>query len=128
MLKGYGMKLLFISMLVGLLLFAEDTSTEPIVIKKLITKIKSASVKEKRVLINQLKIQLKSMGKKSRKKAMMELKKSFSQKNKNSKNNHQKQKKHEHCQQMNHQPQYRHLQKGPKDGSQPRRGQGEGRK
>ena len=100
-------------------------------IQELVTEVKNAPDNQKRVLINKLKIQLKSMNQENRKKVMMELKKSFSKESRQKKDKHQqhqKQQKHESCQQTNHQPKFRHLRKGPRDGSGSHRGEGHGKK
>ncbi|NOZ90742.1 MAG: hypothetical protein GXO60_05615 [Epsilonproteobacteria bacterium] len=59
-------------------LFAEDNAE--VSIKALIERIKEAGVEDKRVLINQLKLELRKMNKESRKKTVMELKNSLNQK------------------------------------------------
>jgi len=93
-------------------------------LQKLINQVKIAPNKEKRVLMNQLKVQLKSMNKESRQKAMKELKKSFAKKENHTKLKQHQQANHESCQHGNHQPKFRHLRQGPKDGTGPHRGQG----
>jgi len=81
-------------------------------VPKLIQQIKSSKVKNRRILINQLKIQLRKMNKKSRHNIMLELKKAFSKKEKQK----QKQQHNLHSKSKNsdkkkciHQPKYRHL-------------------
>jgi len=65
--------------LFSLKVFAEDSKVP---IKTLIENIKKAKVKDRRKLMNQLKLRLRDMNKNNRKKAMKELKKSFNIKNK----------------------------------------------
>ncbi len=60
-------------------LFAEDSGE--IQIKSLIEKIQSAKVEDRRELMNQLKLKLREINKDSRKKTVMELKKSLRRKN-----------------------------------------------
>jgi len=78
----------------------------------LIEQVKIAKVEDRRVLMNQLKVQLREMNKESRQKAMRELKKSFSKKG----NQHQTQRRYNkehknlHQQQSTHQPKYHRLQ------------------
>jgi len=80
-------------------------------IQTLIQRVKNAKVKDKRVLINQLKIQLRTMNKESRHNVMVELKKSFSQEHSGKKlHKHRGKYKNSHEQQCTHQPRYRHLQ------------------
>ena len=95
-------------------------------LQMLINQVKSAPNKEKRVLMNQLKVQLKSMNKESRQQAMKELKKSFAKKENHTQQKQHQQANHESCQHGNHQPKFRHLRQGPKDGTGPHRGQGGG--
>ena len=103
--------------------------TTPLVIsplQKLLTQVKEAPNEQKRVLMNQLKVQLKTMNKESRQKAMMELKKSFTKSGNPPKApQHQQQPNHESCQHGNHQPKFRHLRQSPQDGSGPHRGEGQ---
>jgi len=137
--KGVQMKHLKLLSLLCLLLsfpiYAEEgtvsapTTVSPTIeqqsnLQKLINQVKNAPNKEKRVLMNQLKVQLKSMNKESRQQAMKELKKSFAKKEKHSQQKQQAN--HESSQHGNHQPKFRHLRKGPKDGTGPHRGQGAG--
>ena len=114
----------------------EIPNVEPIVktmelktpsLSTLIEQVKTAKVKDRRVLMNQLKVQLRKMNKESRHKAMMELKKSFSKKGHLGKAQH-KHRKHKnlHEQQSSHQPKYRQLSNG--QGAGLGRGQGHGRK
>jgi hypothetical protein len=95
-------------------------------LQMLIKQVKSAPNKEKRVLMNQLKIQLKSMNKESRQQAMKELQKSFVKKENHIQQKQHQQANHESCQHANHQPKFRYLRKGPKDGTGPHREQGSG--
>jgi len=117
---------------------AEQT-TEATMLKGLINQVKKAEIKDRRVLMNKLKIQLRAMNKESRHKAMVELKKSFAKSEGHTaqhkhKNHQQLEHKNLHEQQGKHQPQYRHLQNG--EGRQGERqgqqgnngGQGHGRK
>jgi hypothetical protein len=99
------------------------TIQEP-TLEELISQVKNAPDDQKRVLMNQLKVHLKSMNKESRQKTMMELKKSFSQKGTNSQ---EKQQSNQDASQhpTTHQPKYRHLQQGLRDGSGPHRGEGQ---
>jgi len=82
-------------------------------ISMLIEQVKSAKVDERRVLMNQLKVQLREMNKESRQKAMSELKKSFATKRQLT-NKQYKQAEHKnlHQQQSMHQPTYHRLQNG----------------
>ena len=94
-------------------------------IKSLIEQVKRAKVKDRRLLMNQLKLQLRKMNKESRHSAMVELKKSFSKEH-NGKKLHRQQKKSKssHERQCIHQPRYRHLrhQRGQGNGHQGQRG------
>jgi len=72
-------------------------------IKELLVKIDKAPNQEKRVLINRLKLQLKSLNVKVRKKTMIEVKKSMNKMNHNNQHSHTKPHK------CNHQPKFRHL-------------------
>jgi hypothetical protein len=95
-------------------------------LKELVSKVKNAPDDQKRVLMNELKTQLKKMSKESRKEAMIELKKSFATKEKGHKR-HQKRrglKKHH----LNHQPKFRHLQRGQGTHQPQHNGQGDGHK
>ena len=96
-------------------------------IKILIEQVKHAEVKEKRLLMNQLKLQLRKMNKESRHSAMMELKKSFSKKHgekKLDKKQYRHKQKRLHKYQGEHQPMYRHL----RNMQEQRQGQGEHRR
>jgi hypothetical protein len=76
--------------------------------------------------MNQLKLQLKNMNKESRQEAMKALKKSFVSKGEH-RQEHHKQQKQGACQHpLNHQPKFRHLQQGLRDGTGPKFGQGLG--
>ena len=152
------MKILMIQMLMGMFflqtIYAEEmsvesSSVEPIIVEEfaippkiqelkieplptpkiqdLVNEVKNAPDNQKRVLINKLKIQLKSMSQENRKKVMLEFKKSFVKDPAKIKDEHKKQQKHESCQQ-NHQPKFRHLRKGPQDGSGQHGGKGHGKK
>lgn len=90
--------------------------TQSILIKErdsittLIEQVKVSKVEEKRVLMNQLKVQLRQMNKENRQKVMMELKQSFA-------TNSQNQQKHQYSQnlqeqQAKHQPKHRQLRNG----------------
>jgi hypothetical protein len=92
-----------------------ENSSKPEVpsISSLIEQIKSAKVDDKRVLMNQLKLQLREMNKESRQKAMRELKKSFSGKKQHTQKQYkQVEHKNLHQQQSFHQPTYHRLQNG----------------
>jgi hypothetical protein len=92
-----------------------ENSSKPEVpsISSLIEQIKSAKVDDKRVLMNQLKLQLREMNKESRQKAMRELKKSFSGKKQHTQKQYkQVEHKNLHQQQSSHQPTYHRLQNG----------------
>jgi len=114
----------------------EVIKTQQPTISTLINEVKNAPDEQKRVLMNQLKIQLKSMNQESRHQAMMELKKSFStkgegeEKHQNREYKSHQQRDHESCQHGNHQPKFRHLRQGAQDGTGPkgdgRGGHGEG--
>jgi len=83
-------------------------------IGSLIEKVKRAKVEDRRVLMNQLKVQLREMNKESRQKAMKELKKSFSTKG-HQRHTHRRcntEHKNLHQQQATHQPKYHRLQNG----------------
>jgi len=79
-------------------------------IKELVSQVQDAPDDQKRVLMNQLKMRLKKMNKESRKKVMKQLKSSFATKDIEHKE-HQKQHNRE-AQHGNHQPKFRHLQRG----------------
>ncbi len=68
-------------------LLAEDIPTQPSNIETLISDIKSAKSSDRRVLMNQLKVQLRAMNQETRSKTMMSLRKSF---NKNGSNQMQR--------------------------------------
>jgi hypothetical protein len=92
-----------------------ENSSKPEVpsISSLIEQIKSAKVDDKRVLMNQLKLQLREMNKESRQKAMRDLKKSFSGKKQHTQKQYkQVEHKNLHQQQSSHQPTYHRLQNG----------------
>ncbi len=100
---------------------APTSTTQELTIQELIEQVKSAPDESKRVLMNQLKVQLKTMNQESRHKAIKELRKSFIKKEM-----HTKQKNHETSQHSNHQPKFRHLQQGGKHNSTPQPGRGGG--
>ena len=79
--KGAVMKTLFkyisFACLSAIMLFAETESVTQTKISVLVDKIKSAKPEDKRALINELKIELRTMNKETRQKTMMELKNSF---------------------------------------------------
>ena len=110
----------------------QTIATQPSSIEALIKRVQTAPDTEKRVLMNQLKTQLKSMNKESRHQAMMRLKASFSKHSdkavESNIERHQQHEHHEVSQHGNHQPKFRHLHLGVQDGSGPHRGEGEGRK
>ena len=101
-----------------------STAQQPI-LQELIAQVKSAPNKQKRVLMNQLKVHLKTMNKENRQKTMIELRKSFAQKGIQPKIQHQKQANHKTSQHANHQPKFRHLQQGIRNGSGSHRGEGQ---
>ncbi|CAA6825426.1 MAG: Unknown protein [uncultured Sulfurovum sp.] len=110
------------------ILFAEEIPKtvviEPVKIPSLptlIEQIKTAEIKDRRVLMNQIKIQLRELNKESRQQTMMELKKSFV---KNADKPKQQQHKNLQEEQSKHQPKYRQLRNGLGGGN----GQGNGRK
>lgn len=96
----------------------------------LIEQVKIAKVEDRRVLMNQLKVQLREMNKESRQKAMRELKKSFSKKGDQhqTQRRHNKEHKNLHQQQSTHQPKYHRLQNGQGMGMGRGSQQGNGRK
>ena len=124
------MKQYIIFILFSLSLFAQDSieehiepkvSVEKPTISTLISQIKEAKSDDRRVLMNQLKVQLREMNKESRQKAMSELKKSFSKsgsKTGQKKHKHQKHKKFQH--QQCHHPKFRRLRNGQGRGNQNR--------
>jgi hypothetical protein len=83
-------------------------------LQELIEAVKEAPDEEKRLLMNQLKIQLKNMNQELRHQAMMSIKESFSKKENNSKKRTLQKEKEYHTilQHSSHQPQYRILQHG----------------
>lgn len=91
-------------------------------ISKLISKIKAAKVEDRRILMNQLKVQLREMNKESRQNAMKELKESFTSKGHAQHKNQQHKNLQE--QQHQHQPKYQQLQHPQGQGFV--RGQGQG--
>jgi hypothetical protein len=113
---------------------AEGRTREDTMLKSLIEQVKSAEVKDRRVLMNQLKIKLRAMNQESRHKAMVELKKSFVKdggctSTYQDKTSAQLEHKNLHEQQGKHQPQYRHLQNGEsRQGGERQSGQGHGHK
>ncbi len=62
-------------------IFAEDSME--VQIKSLVEKIQNAEVKDKRELMNQLKLKLREINKESRKKTVLELKDSFNKRKNN---------------------------------------------
>ena len=93
-------------------LHAEELSTTPS-ISTLIEQVKSAKVENRRVLMNQLKTQLRKMNQESRHKVMRELKHSFSSKKNTSNAQHRhRQKRNLQEQHYRHQPKYRRLHNG----------------
>ena len=116
-------KISSICLLFYLPLYADEVVTVEVIeiekptISTLINEVKNAPDEQKRELMNQLKVQLKSMNKESRQLVMKELKESFSTKEEgNHRHKEHQRKKHESCQQGNHQPKFRHLRQGAKDG------------
>jgi hypothetical protein len=101
-----------LSLLFYLPVYAEEvlpTVPEP-TLQELIAQVKEAPNEQKRVLMNTLKIRLKSMNKESRQKTMIELKKSFSKQGEHPDAEHDKQSHSESSQHSRHQPTFRHLQ------------------
>jgi len=87
-------------------------------IKNLIQQVKNSKVKDRRILMNQLKTQLRKMNKESRHSAMVELKKSFSKEHGKKKlHKHQNESKNRHDSKCTHQPKYRHLRHERKQGN-----------
>lgn len=91
------MRYILVGLLIPLTLFANTaidersaTENKPIKeespIKKLIEQIQNAKAKERRVLINQLKVKLRASNQKQKEKSMIALKKAFSKQNNNSHN------------------------------------------
>jgi alpha-galactosidase len=106
LMKRYG----FIYMFTILLLSSLHGEALQPSVQSLIQQIKSSKVENRRLLMNQLKIELRKMNKESRHNAMMELKKSFSKEHHVEKRNREQGKyKNTHQQQCTHQPKYRHL-------------------
>ncbi len=117
---------MIIGLLLSLSLHAEEiedqeTITEPSV-QELIEQVKNAPDDEKRVLMNQLKVHLKSMNKENRKKAMMKIKSSFA---KSESTPHQEYP--ESYQQGKHQPKFRHLHRSSQNAIGTHQGQGANR-
>jgi len=110
------MKILYymsILCLLGVLpLHAEET---PSTLKELITQVQNAPDDQKRVLMNQLKTQLKQMSKENRQKTMKALKKSFSSNRTGSLKHQNNAAQPAHI--LNHQPKFRHLQRGQGGGN-----------
>ena len=104
----------------------EPTPVNP-TIKELVTQVQNAPDEQKRVLMNNLKLRLKKMNKETRQEAMKALKKSFARKGR-SHHQHENHQKHNqgNCQPLNHQPKFRHLQRGLRDGKNINAGQGLG--
>ena len=75
------MRFLFIALLftslISSTLFCEELEKQPSQIEILISKIKSAKSPDKRILMNQLKVQLREMNRETRREVMRELKNSF---------------------------------------------------
>ena len=108
-------------------LFADEVSQINPSIKELVTQVQQAPDTQKRVLMNQLKMRLKKMNSQSRKEAMRELKKSFVGKGKGMR--HQRGQRRQHDSSLastTHQPKFRHLRHGLRDGSGNGQGQGQG--
>ncbi len=116
-------RVILIGILLSFSLYGDESQSQTLTdtsnVQKLITQVKNAPDNQKRELMNQLKVHLKSMNKESRKKAMMKIKKSFAKNGSTPKKQHQ-----ESCQQGKHQPKFRHLRRGNQDGSDPHQGQG----
>jgi predicted RNA-binding protein with RPS1 domain len=91
-------------------------------LQELIAEVKNAPDEQKRVLMNQLKVHLKMMNKESRQKTMMELKKSFANKEAQQKD---QQPKHETQQHANHQPKFRYLLQDSRNCSGSHQGEGQ---
>ena len=108
--KKYSLLYIIFLLLFSSRIYAEELQvpTKQPSIQDLIQKVKSAKVKDRRILMNQLKIQLRKMNKESRHNAMMELKKSFSKEH-SGKKLYKEQHKRLHQQRGEHQPMYRHL-------------------
>jgi hypothetical protein len=101
----------------------EIPETQEPTLQELILEVKNAPNEQKRVLMNQLKLHLKTMNKESRQKTMMELKKSFANKEAQHKGQQTKHEEHQHA---NHQPKFRHLlQQGSRNGSGAHQGEGQ---
>jgi ribosome recycling factor len=96
-------------------------------VQNLLLQVKQAPDSQKRVLMNQLKMQLKKMNTESRKEVMRKLKKSFGGKGMQHRRGQRRQ--HDCSHTSHHQPKFRHLQQGLRDGSGARNGhQGNGHK
>jgi len=91
-------------------------------VKELLIQVKQAPDKQKRILINQLKLRLKNMNKESRKEAMIELKKSFLRKGIHHERGYRQHRNSSHI--FNHQPKFRYLRQGLRDGSGSKHGLG----
>ena len=90
-------------------LFSDNSTISPS-IKELLVKIEKTPDQEKRVLMNQLKLELKNLNFKVRKKTINKVKESLKQIELNNKHQHSQNKPHK----CNHQPKFRHLhQKNP---------------
>jgi len=126
--KNYYLLSIVFLLLFSSVMYAEEIKTpNPPSIKTLIEQVKRAEVKDRRLLMNQLKLQLRKMNKESRHSAMMELKKSFSKEHGEKKlhkeqHRHKQKKLHEH--RGEHQPMYRHL----RNMQERRQGEGEHRR
>jgi Skp family chaperone for outer membrane proteins len=111
LMKNYYILYTIFLLLFSSALYAEGaTSIKQPSIKSLIEQVKSAKVQDRRILMNQLKLQLRKMNKESRHSAMVELKKSFSKEH-GEKKLHRGQHKHKklYKHRGEHQPMYRHL-------------------
>ena len=110
---------------------ATHKMTQASKIETLIQTVQDAPDAEKRVLMNQLKRELKTMNQTSRHQAMMRLKKAFSKhkgQEDGSQQRRQHQRQHAHregYQQGNHQPKFRHLHLGRQNGSKSHQGEGQ---
>lgn len=105
--------------------------TQSFKIESLIKSVQEAPDAEKRLLINQLKQELKTMNQESRYQAMKRLKHSFAkergegEKRKHPATRQQQHTHHNAYQQGNHQPKFRHLHLGRQDGSGSPRSEGQ---
>ena len=127
------MKKYSFSYIVFLLFFSSLVNAEELQpsIKNLIQQVKNSKVKDRRVLMNQLKTRLRKMNKERRHSAMVELKKSFSKEHGGKKlHKHQGKFKNAHESKCTHQPKYRHLrhQRRQGNGQGQRDGNGNGQK